>query len=58
MAADYRAEALDVELVSIEAKGPHCRLAGHLDEGVLGLSECGQLDTGQLDALAVPQMAA
>lgn len=56
--ADYRATVLDLELVSLEAKGPHCHLDGHRAEEVIGLGECGELDTWQLDALMVEQTAA
>lgn len=56
--ADYLATVLDLELVSIEAKGPHCHLDGHRAEEVIGLGECGELDTWQLDALMVEQTAA
>jgi len=55
--ADYRARVLDVELVSIEAKGPHCHLDRHRAEDVIGLRECGELDTGQPDDLMVEQTA-
>ena len=56
--ADYRAKVLDVELVSIEAKVPHCHLDDHRAEDVIGLGECGELDTRQLDELMVEQTAA
>jgi hypothetical protein len=49
---------MDVELVSIEAKGPHCLRSNHVAGGVLGLGECGELDTRQLDALVESQPAA
>ena len=56
--ADYRATVLDIEMVSLEAKGPHCHLDNHRAEDVLGLGECGELDTRQLDDLMVEQTAA
>ena len=55
---DYRARLLDLELVSIEAKGPHCHLDTHRAEDVIGLGECGELDTQQLDDLMAEQPAA
>ncbi len=55
---DFRAELMDVELVSIEAKGPHCLRSSHVAGGVLGLGECGELDTRQIDALVESQPAA
>ena len=56
--ADYRATVLDVEMFSFEAKGPHCLLENHRAEDVIGLGECGELDTHQLDNLMVEQTAA
>ena len=56
--ADYRATVLDVEMFSCEAKGPHCHTEGHWAEDVIGLGECGELDTRQLDDLTVEQTAA
>lgn len=56
--ADYRATVLDVEMFSFEAKGPHCHTEGHRAEDVIGLGECGELDTQQLDDLMVEQTAA
>ena len=44
IAADYRATLLDVDLISLEAKGPHCTLAGHADGLVLGLGDCLDMD--------------
>lgn len=41
--ADFRARTLDVDLVSLKAKGPHCPVQGHADGGVLGLGECVEL---------------
>ena len=42
--ADFRARSIAVELVSLEAKGPHCMLTGHLTGGVLGLGGCLEAD--------------
>ena len=39
VAAAYRARPWDVALVSLEAKGPHCILAGHVMGKVLRLGE-------------------
>ena len=58
VASDFRSETLDVEFVSIEAKGPHCTLRSHVSGAVLGLGETRELDTSQLDDLAVTQPAA
>ena len=56
--ADYRGTVLDVQMVSLEAKGPHCHLDSHRADNVIGLGECGELDTRQLDDLMVEQTAA
>ena len=56
--ADYRATVLDVEMVSLEAKGPHCYLDSHRAEDVVGLGECGELDRRGLEVLMVEQTAA
>ena len=44
VAGDFRAWPMDVEIISIEAKGPHCTLQGHaigetLDMGALADAE-------------------
>ena len=52
---DFRAELMDVELVSIEAKGPHCLRSSHVAGGVIGLNECGKLATRQIDAMVESQ---
>ncbi len=39
VAAAYRARPWDVALVSLEAKGPHCILAGHVAGKVLRLGD-------------------
>jgi hypothetical protein len=44
IAADYRATLLDVDLIALEAKGPHCTLPGHADGLVLGLGDCLDID--------------
>ena len=44
VAADYRATLLDIDLIALEAKGPHCTLPGHADGLVLGLGDCLDLD--------------
>ena len=44
IAADYRARVLDVDLISLEAKGPHCTHPEHAAGGVLGLGD--SLDLG------------
>ena len=44
--ADFRAQTLAVDLVSLEAKGLHCTLEAHAVGDVLGLGECVDL-TGE-----------
>ena len=44
--ADFRAQTLAVDLVSLEAKGLRCTLEAHTAGGVLGLGECVDL-TGE-----------
>jgi len=39
VAAAYRAKPWDVAVVSLEAKGPHCILAGHTSGQVLRLGD-------------------
>ena len=39
VAAAYRARPWDVSVVSLEAKGPHCILAGHAMGQILRLGE-------------------
>ena len=39
VAADYRASSLDVDLIALEAKGPHCTMADHRAGHVLELGE-------------------
>ena len=38
VAAVYRTQPLDTEIVSLEARGPHCLYAQHQPGWVLGLS--------------------
>jgi hypothetical protein len=45
VAAVYRAQPIDTEIVSVEARGPHCVYAQHQVGRLLGLS------TGNGDAL-------
>ena len=47
IAADYRARVLDVDLVALEAKGPHCTHPDHAAGGVLGLGD--SLDLGDAE---------
>ena len=44
VAAAYRARPWDVAVVSLEAKGPHCILAGHNSGQVLRLGDPGEFD--------------
>jgi hypothetical protein len=46
VAAVYRTQPLDTEVVSLEARGPHCLHAHHEMGSVLGLST---LDGGRLN---------
>ncbi len=56
--AGFHARTIDVELVSVEAQGPHCGLENHRAGQVLGLGESGELDTHMLDTLMGVQTAA
>jgi hypothetical protein len=42
VAAVFRAQPLDTEIVSLEARGPHCVYAEHETGRVLGLSTSGE----------------
>ena len=53
--ADFHARMMDVELVSVEAQGPHCDFENHRAGQVLGLGGSAELDTHQLDVLAATQ---
>ena len=44
VAAAYRARPWDVAVVSLEAKGPHCILAGHTSGQILRLGEPDEYD--------------
>ena len=44
VAAAYRARPWDVAVVSIEAKGPHCILAGHESGQILRLGDPSEFD--------------
>ena len=44
VAAAYRAKPWDVAVVSLEAKGPHCILAGHSSGQVLRLGDPSEFD--------------
>lgn len=46
VAADYRARTLSVDLISLEAKGPHCILTAHRAGGVLSLCDVPDEDDG------------
>ena len=37
--ADYRASSMDVDLISLEVKGPHCTMAEHHAGHVLSIDE-------------------
>ncbi len=56
--SDFRSETLDVEFVSIEAKGPHCTLGDHATGAVLGLGETRELGTLELDDPSATEPAA
>ena len=47
--AAYRAIPWDVTVVSLEAKGPHCILAGHNAGQVLRLGEASEYDEDEDD---------
>jgi hypothetical protein len=44
VAAAYRARPWDVAVVSLEAKGPHCILAGHASGQILRLGDPEEFD--------------
>jgi hypothetical protein len=44
VAAAYRAKPWDVAVVSLEAKGPHCILAGHESGQILRLGDPSEFD--------------
>ena len=47
VAAAYRAKPWDVAVVSLEAKGPHCILAGHTSGQVLRLGDPAEFDADE-----------
>jgi hypothetical protein len=47
VAAAYRARPWDVAVVSLEAKGPHCILAGHSSGQILRLGDPAEFDDDQ-----------
>jgi hypothetical protein len=47
VAAAYRARPWDVAVVSLEAKGPHCILAGHTSGQILRLGDPEEFDDEQ-----------
>ena len=52
VAAAYRARPWDVAVVSLEAKGPHCILAGHASGQVLRLGDPEEFDDEDAEAEA------
>jgi len=52
VAAAYRAKPWDVAVVSLEAKGPHCILAGHASGQVLRLGDPAEFDDDEDDDAA------
>ncbi len=51
VAAAYRARPWDVAVVSLEAKGPHCILAGHANGQILRLGDPSEFDDDGGDEL-------
>lgn len=49
VAAAYRARPWDVAVVSLEAKGPHCILAGHSRGQVLRLGDPSEIGDDETD---------
>jgi hypothetical protein len=49
VAAAFRARPWDVAVVSLEAKGPHCILAGHTSGQVLRLGDTSEFDEEEDD---------
>ncbi len=45
----YRARSWDLAVVSLEAKGPHCTLAGHTVGEILQLGDPAELDGDEDD---------
>lgn len=50
VAAAYRARPWDVSVVSLEAKGPHCILAGHASGQILRLGDPEEFDDDEDDS--------
>jgi hypothetical protein len=50
VAAAYRARPWDVAVVSLEAKGPHCILAGHASGQTLRLGDPSEFDSDDDEA--------
>lgn len=49
VAAAFRARPWDVAVVSLEAKGPHCILAGHINGQVLRLGDTSEFEDEEDD---------
>jgi hypothetical protein len=49
VAAAFRARPWDVAVVSLEAKGPHCILAGHASGQILRLGDTSEFETEEED---------
>jgi hypothetical protein len=49
VAAAFLARPWDVAVVSLEAKGPHCTLAGHINGQVLRLGDPSELEDDEDD---------
>jgi hypothetical protein len=49
VAAAFRARPWDVAVVSLEAKGPHCILAGHINGQVLRLGDISEFEDEEDD---------
>jgi hypothetical protein len=47
VAAAYRARPWDLAVVSLEAKGPHCILSGHLSGQILRLGDPIEVDADE-----------
>lgn len=47
VAAAYRARALDLAVVSLEAKGPYCNVLGHVSGQILRLGDPEEPDTDE-----------
>jgi hypothetical protein len=47
VAAAYRARPWDVAVISLEAKGPHCILAGHANGQILRLGDPAEFEEAE-----------